>query len=76
MADPPAAPTNEELLAGARRSLATALDTGKSVTFNGRTYTSHDLADLREMIASLEAVTLEGGTGAVWYRAPAYCKGV
>lgn len=46
-------PTDEDLLAAARAALLTALQTGQSVTFGGRSYTSHDLGALREIIAQL-----------------------
>lgn len=71
-----ATPTNEDLLAGARAAYALALQTGKSVTFNGRTYTSHDLPDLWTAVTSLENLVAGAGMGASRTRVAAYCKGV
>lgn len=63
-------PTDDELLEDARTALQTALRTGKSVTFNGRTFQPHDLSALRDIIASLS-----GATGSTASRLAAFSKG-
>lgn len=50
-------PTDAELLEDARTAYQTALRTGKEVEFNGRRWASHNLADLRTIIADLEQRT-------------------
>jgi len=77
MADPTPPPTVEELLNAALTSFHTALQTGHSVTFNGRTYTAHELEDLWTTIRNLQALVNGGaGLGGVWSRVAAYCKNV
>lgn len=46
-------PTPEELAAAADDALLLALRTGQSVTFEGRTWTSHDLEKLQAIRSSL-----------------------
>lgn len=75
MADPVIPPTDEELLDGVNAAISATLRTGKSVTFNGRTYTANDLPDLWELRSSLET-RITGTTGTSTTRVAAYCKGV
>lgn len=69
----PTPPTDAELLVTWRLAVDTALRTGQAVSFNGRTWQSHDLGDLIEYGRQLEIRTQ--GTSART-RVAAYCKGV
>ena len=71
----PVPPTNEELLSQVEIAISTTLQTGKSVTFNGRTYTANDLPDLWQMRRDLLALTA-GITGGYFNRVAAYDKGL
>ena len=65
-------PWTAEELAAARAALIASLSSGKSVTFGGRSYTSHDLEDLRALIAEMER---ESSTTGQSYRLAATSKG-
>jgi hypothetical protein len=69
----PTPPTNDDLLAAGRIAMQTALLTGQSVSFNGRTWSSHDLDDLAKFLNGLE-IRL-GGTSPIT-RVAAYCSGL
>ena len=72
----PVPPTPEERLAQIEAAITTTLETGKSVTFNGRTYTANDLADLWQMRRDQLALMGGGVTGGYYTRLAAYDKGV
>lgn len=69
----PTPPTDAELLAAGRLAMQTALLTGQSVSFNGRTWQSHDLGDLAEFLNTLQ---IRAGSTSPITRVAAYCKGV
>ena len=76
MAEPP---TNADLLALAQAAYATALTTGKSVTFGNRSFQPWELDALGAQITALtRLVTAETGSyfGAPRTRVAAYEKGV
>lgn len=75
MADPVPPPSDTELLDGVNAAIASALRTGKSVTFNGRTYTANELPDLWDLRSNLEK-RIDGTLGTSRTRVAAYCKGV
>lgn len=65
--------TADDLAAG-KAALLTAMTTGKSVTFGGRSWTSHDLPELRALVAEMERQV--NPTGSPNYRLAAHSKGV
>jgi hypothetical protein len=74
MAELPTPPTDAELAAAGRLAILQAMTTGKSVTFNGRTWTGQDLADLQAFVGAAESRAAAGGLSST--RIAAYCKGV
>jgi hypothetical protein len=76
MADPIPPPSDSELLEGVNAAIGATLRTGKSVTFNGRTYTANELPDLWDLRTALEQRVENGAGGASRTRVAAYCKGV
>jgi hypothetical protein len=63
--------TADDLVA-AKAALLQAMTTGKMVTFGGRSWTSHDLPELRALVADIERQS----TGAPGHRLAAVRKGV
>jgi hypothetical protein len=68
-------PTDQELLDGVNVAINTTLQTGKSVQFNGRSFSPNELPELWELRASLENRLGLAGAGSLT-RVAAYCKGV
>lgn len=60
-------------LAAAKAALLSAVTSGKSVTFGGRSWTSHDLSELRELIAEMER---SSSINTQTYRLAAHSKGL
>lgn len=60
-------------LAEAKAALLQAVTSGKSVTFGGRSWTSHDLSELRLLIAEMER---SASTSTQTYRLAAHSKGL
>jgi hypothetical protein len=69
----PTPPTDADLLAAGRIAMQTALLTGNAVSFNGRTWQSHDLGDLADFLRGIE---IRVGTTSPITRVSAHCKGV
>lgn len=64
-------PTDAELLEAGRQAILRLFTTGKQVTFGGRTWTSPELNDLRDFVASLAT-----STGTAPNRYAAHSKGL